>query len=180
MKLLLDTLKRLPPLFYIIIPYVSILPINAAAVENGNAASAIPAEITMLAFTLNLIWPFIMKILNMNGKQVLFWGMLIKLFYIPVFVINFVLGLICFLSMHLIFMAVIMFLYDIVLMIPSGLYVLSGALRARKEGNLKTVEAVLCILLQFIFVLDVVAAIYAFVRTKSNKEKIEKEAQITG
>lgn len=102
-----------------------------------------------------------------------FWNMLIKLIHIPFYIGVFLLGVLfllaivvpafIFLSPVLIFF---LFLVDAFLMVTSSMYGVNALIRAGKKQVVSKKYVIINIILQFLFVADVISAIVLYIKVR--------------
>ena len=131
----------------------------------GNAAVWPGALIVFAAVMLfGALYAFFLPRTGAGGNRILFWCMLLKVCYIPVFLLIFIvaLGLFAVIIPLLPFLA----LFDYLLLLSTSAYGISGLLRCGKENRLPAKTAALNIILQFIFCADVLSAIYCYRKSR--------------
>lgn len=105
-----------------------------------------------------------------------FWNMLIKLIHIPFYLCVFLLGVLfllvtvvpifIFLSPVFIFF---LFLTDVFLMLTSSMYGVNALLRAGRKQIVSKKYVIINIILQFLFVADVISAVTLYVKIKKSR-----------
>lgn len=93
-------------------------------------------------------------------------NMLVKLCCIPAYLVIFVVGAACLLTIFTFGITLILAILDGLALLLSGIFGLAAVKRCHDGKALSTAEAVLCGILQFIFCADVVAAVLVFRRAK--------------
>lgn len=119
----------------------------------------------------NMIYPFVIAKRRVSSRALLFWNMILKLVYIPIYIVVFLYGAFVSLLPLGIIWALLLAFIDYLLLLPTSMYGVSGLLLARREGKITTSTAVLSIIMQFFFCTDVISAIamYCIVRRKDKK-----------
>ena len=103
---------------------------------------------------------FILSIIkNWNAVSLAKTAMIIKLIQIPAYLLIFFLGAMFMLNVFTYLLAVILFWLNCLTLFMTGLLTSSSAINACRGGLITKMQAVLIILLQFVFVADVVASI---------------------
>lgn len=157
-------MKKIPMLLMIAAPYVFI----GICVEKGLGSEAFTMwkVLCVLVYLPNMIYAFILPKLHCDGKQLLFWSMLLKLFNIPVYILVILIVLL----LHILILPLIPFLilFDYTLLLPSSMYGISGIVMSRAEGRMSKKAAVIHIIMQFMFCLDVFSAVYCYVKECKN------------
>jgi hypothetical protein len=122
-------------------------------------------------FAANMIYAFVAAKWK-SSRELLFWGMLIKLCYIPLYICNFFGGLLALVMPVGFLLVLFVVVVDYLLLLPSTMYGVSGLIKARKEGKIPKGIAMLAIILHFFFCTDVICAIvmYCIVRAQDKKE----------
>lgn len=126
----------------------------------------------------NIIWTICQTVAGVSGQKLLFWNMLIKLCYIPVFLCLFLGGILFgFMLFWLggIAMTIVALLVMIALFIPPCIYGVCGCIRASKEGSLHKVLAIVLAILNCIMCVDVIAAVVTYcIVSSSNKKRLRQ------
>lgn len=134
----------------------------------GNAAVWPGALIVFAAVMLfGALYAFFLPRTGAGGNQLLFWCMLLKVCYIPVFLLIFIvaLGLFAVIIPLLPFLA----LFDYLLLLSTSAYGVSGLWKCRQEGRLSAKAAALHMILQFLFCTDVISAVYCYVKSRERR-----------
>lgn len=97
-----------------------------------------------------------------GARQLARASMLVKLVQIPAYVLWFLLGAATFLFMG----PLLAFLVDAMTIFLSGLVGLAAVLRCRKSGILTRKQTILYAILQFLFCIDVISAIFLYRKAK--------------
>lgn len=105
-----------------------------------------------------------------------FWNMLIKLIHIPFYVVVFFVG-VFFLVAAVVpvftFMAPVLifclFLVDVFLMITSSMYGVNALIRAGRKQIVSKKYVIINIILQFIFVADVISAVVLYIKLRKKR-----------
>ena len=141
----------------VIAPYTLVAFMFYSVSYNTNIRAALIVYIAILL----LPW------MGFGGKEILFWNMLLKLCHIPVYLgVMFFVLLTHALSLPLVPILVV---FDYSLLLSSTMYGISGMLRCYKEKRLNSVTLVANMIAQFVFCLDVISAIYCFIKTRKSE-----------
>lgn len=143
----------------------------------GNAILLIAAFILycLLAAVLNAVF-LIGGLCNKTDALFLAkYYMTVKLIQIPGYALIFVLGVLCAITIVTIPFSVALFFVDCFSLLLSGLGVASAAVRAIRQGIFKPKEILWVLITQFIFCIDVVAAIILYVNLKNRKAVAQKQ-----
>ena len=110
-----------------------------------------------------------------EGEKLAFYDMLIKLIHIPFYILIFVIGMVLnavmvvpVFVMLAPFLILMLAIGDFFLMLTSSMYGISAALRLGKTGEISKTASVVCFILHFFFVADVISAILLY---RSAKKK---------
>lgn len=185
-------IQVMPAVFLLALPYLLVvLPAGAAQMTGtealGPTSYYMDAEITdtinmMFAVAavmygvivlVNVIWLIYQTASGVSAQKLLFWNMLIKLCYIPVFFYAFLTllaGMVMFMFGGII-MIVMALLALLLFFLPPCIYGLCGCIRAAKEGTMGKGLAIVMAILQFILCIDVIAAIVAYCMVRSSNKK---------
>lgn len=150
---------------------------NSEATDIFNRMLVVAAVMYGVIVLTNIIWLIYQTASGISAQRLLFWNMLIKLCYIPVFFYAF-LTLLAGMAMFMfggIIMIVMSLLALLLFFLPSCIYGLCGCIRAAKEGTLGKGLAIVMAILQFILCIDVIAAIVAYCMVRSSNKKRLKE-----
>lgn len=105
-----------------------------------------------------------------------FWNMLIKLIHIPLYIVVFFVGLfflltavVPFMTFVSLFIIICLFISDVFLMITSSMYGVNALIRARREQMISTTYVIINIILQFIFVADVISAVVLYIKLRKKR-----------
>lgn len=162
-------MKKLPMIALLIAPYIFILAVVIICVkEGGFTANALGyigyGYLIMLIVVLmpNMVYAFVLRRNGYGQRELFFWNMILKISHIPIYILVFAVGV--FMGMMILGMMLIPFLvlFDYSLLLASSMYGISGLFCVSKKGLLSKKHAILCGICQFVFVLDVVSAVYLF------------------
>ena len=151
-------MKRIPMLLLLIARYLfvgSCLVTKMRSVFSGFV-------LLLPVLLLNMGYAFFLPKFNCEGRQILFWNMLLKLWNIPIYLLIFFVVLL--LPILILPMLPFLFLLDYLLLLSSSMYGISGILVCYKEKKFSRKEAVLNVLLQVLFCTDVLSAVYCYIR----------------
>ena len=90
--------------------------------------------------------------------------MLIKLCNIPIYVLVFAAGIFAVSMILGIMLVPFLMIFDYLLLLPSSMYGISGLRDLSKAGKSSKAEIVINGICQFLFVFDVVGAVYLYIR----------------
>ena len=143
--------------------------------ESVNLLLSVIGIFYVMIVLANIIYVIIWTCMGGDSQRILFWNMLMKICYIPIFIGTFIsiLAGLCTFMVGGIALVAVMLVVDVILLIPPSIYGLCGCIRAAKEKNANVGLAVVMAIMHFIFCLDVVAAIvmYFVVRNKNRKRR---------
>lgn len=103
-----------------------------------------------------------------DTRQLALAGMLTKLIQIPAYVLWFTVGIALFLFTG----PLLAFMIDAMTIALSGLVGLSAVLQCKKAGILTGKQAVFHGVLQFVFCVDIISAIYVYIKSRKQKENL--------
>ena len=131
--------------------------------------------LTLAVYISNIIYACICKGED-SYYHLAFWNMLIKLIHIPFYLGVFLLGVLfllvavvpifTFLSPVLIFF---LFLVDVFLMITSSMYGVNALIRAGMKQVVSKKYVIINIILQFLFIADVISAIALYIKVRKKR-----------
>lgn len=128
----------------------------------------------LIAYTVATFFVYGLNIWNAfafhgTHQQLSFYGMVIKLVHIPFYLAGFALGILLLFSMVVpafLFISPILIavlgVVEFFLMVASSMYGVSASLRMARTGYLPKKSVVLHIVFHFIFVMDVISAIFLY------------------
>lgn len=153
-------MKKMPIIVMLIMPYL-LLGLLASGWSEHVWVVLTGMDIVML---LGALYAFFLPKMGFQGKDILFWCMLLKVCYIPVYCLNFVVALGSFVMLPVISMFI--FLLDSFLLLCTSMYGVSGLVTCRKEGCFSKKTEILHLILQFFFCADVCSAIYCYTKAR--------------
>lgn len=156
-------MKKLPMILMLSMPYLMIGFLLSASTWNVSNVTVVLDGMS-LVIPLGALYAFFLPKLGFQGKDILFWCMLLKLCYIPVYCLNFMLALGTFVMLPAI--PLLIFLLDCFLLLCTSMYGVRGLITCRKEGRLSKKALILHLILQFLFCVDVCSAIYCYRRVR--------------
>ncbi|WP_329381913.1 hypothetical protein [Anaerofustis butyriciformans] len=165
------------PLLLIFYPYILLFMFGLIDEDNLLYVLFPYFIFTIILYIANIINACILN--EENGfYKLAFWNMLIKLIHIPFFILIFIIGMIFLMAMVVpalfILSPIICFILaclDYILILVSSSYGINAITKMRNENILSKKEAVIYIIMHFIFVLDVISAIIIFIKAKKEKKK---------
>lgn len=157
-------MKRIPLLALLVMPYL----VLALVMNQGLSAACLElaAAIFFGVVLVNLLWALLAVRLGFSARQLVFWNLLLKLCHIPFYLLVFAVGLL--LNVMIIPLLPFLALMDYLLLLSSSLYGVRGLWLARRQGRLSLPAAGICTALQFFFCLDVVCAVYSWLRLRKS------------
>lgn len=103
-----------------------------------------------------------------DAHEILRINMLIKLVHIPAYLLIFVVGVICTITIFTIVITVLLMILDVMTIVLSGLVGLSGVIVSFKEKKISAGRAVLHGMLQFVYCGDIISSIVLFRTVKAD------------
>ena len=94
-------------------------------------------------------------------------AMIVKLMQVPAYILIFVLSVLLATTIFTIPFSIGLFLIDCLTLYLTGLVTIAAAVNAVRQDKIKSTEALLIIILQFIFCVDIVASIAFYARLKA-------------
>lgn len=173
--------KRILPVLLLILPYLYLFSFNFGISDEKNT------NLKMLFFLiLWVILALVFLILNSifvalsvahGGKSefFLFWNMLLKLIHIPIYLMVFFVGTLCFVIPTSIIFIPFLTAFDYSLLILTSIYGIGGLVQALREKKITKTAALVLGVLHFFFCADVVCAVVAFCKVKSKSKKSNNE-----
>ena len=170
-------MKKIPMILLLIAPYAILIICDQAYLD-----LTIGVYIYGILLLFNLVYAFLMPRLGFNGKQILFWNLLLKLCNIPLVLLI----LLVVLLMTLIggeamrddsaSMVKIAFLACYLLQLSSAMFGFSGFLWCRRYGTLTKSKLVVSTVAQLIPCIDVIGSILCYIMfRKEGQPKDRKE-----
>lgn len=145
--------------------------------------SGISFDKVLLGISVMFLLGFMTSIINLicairnkwNAEHLALENMIIKLVQIPAYVIIFVIGLSGVVFIQFIAVSLILFLFDCITILFSGLVALSAVIRAKAEGKIDRICTVIFIISSFVFCIDVIFAVvlYILIKMKNKAKKIQ-------
>lgn len=179
------------PILLLILPYLLfvVLSVGMGRPDRDSSGAYIMAGDSRLQMTqtaicivyvvvvlLNVVWVICQTAAGTSAQTLLLWDMLMKLCYIPYYLLAALMVLAGFATFMFGGVTIIgvMWIADVLFLIPPSIYGLCGCIRACSEKKLSVGAAVALSILHFIFVLDVVAAVVGFC-TVHGRHKRQKQ-----
>ena len=164
-------MKKIPMIILLLAPYIFLLiDIGICVEENGFTADAIEMigwtfmGMFLLILFPNMIYAFILKRYGYGYQKLFFWNMLIKICNIPIYVLVFAVGVFAVSMILGIMLIPFLVIFDYFLLLPSIMYGISGLRSLSKKGKSSEAEIVINGICQFLFVFDVISAVYLYIR----------------
>lgn len=162
-------MKKLPMIALLVTPYIFVfVAIVICIIEDGFTANALGyigyEYLIMLMVVLipNMVYAFVLKRNGYNQRDLFFWNMILKLSHIPIYILIFTLGVFMGMMILGIMLSPFLFVFDYSLLLSSSMYGISGLSYVSNRGLFSKKQVIICGVCQFIFVLDVLSAIYLF------------------
>lgn len=159
-----DKMKKIPMVIMMAAPYIFIGTCIGKGL--GSEAFTMWKVLCVLVYLPNMVYAFILPKLHYGGKQLLFWSMILKLFNIPVYVL--VILIVLLLHILILPLAPFLVLFDYTLLLPSSMYGISGIMASCAKGRMSKKAAVIHIIMQFMFCLDVLSAVYCYFKMRQS------------
>lgn len=131
-------------------------------------------------YVVALLCTVIVVIINLkkqrNSEDILRTNMIIKLIHIPAYILIFLVGLACLMTIFTMGISIVLVILDCFTIFLTGLIGLSGVIRSYKENKLTKKESWAYGFHQFIFCVDIISSIrvYRNIRRKSEKIKTDE------
>ena len=172
-------MKKLPMILLLIAPYAIYF-----LCDRTNIDFAIGLYIYAAILIFNMVYAFLMPKLNFNGKQLLFWNLLIKLCNIPLVVIIIFVVLITSLiggrAMSNVVLSVILIAFAgcYMLQLSSAMFGISGFLWLYRHGSLTKKDVALCTAAQLIPITDVLGSVVCYFMFRKYGQSSEKASPV--
>lgn len=169
--------KRFFPLTLAIWPYlyVVLLFVFSSNEKLGGMISYGGWLLTPAVYISNIIYACVCKGED-SYYHLAFWNMLIKLIHIPIYLGNFLLGILLLLvavvpifTLLSPFLILILILVDVFLMITSSMYGVNALIRAGRKQVVSKKYVIINIILQFLFIADVISAIVLYIKVRKKR-----------
>lgn len=165
-------MKNIPMILLLFMPYV-IMGFGSWIAAIPNLYGFIPFAVILFG---NMIYAFFLPRLGYDGKQIMFWDMLLKLCNIPAFLALFAIGsLVVMLNDEGFRLAT--FVLSYLLLLSSTMFGVSGLIRCYKEGIFSGKELAIHLILHFIFFTDVLSAARCYGKIPGNEPESEEELE---
>ncbi|MBE6887693.1 MAG: hypothetical protein E7484_04635 [Ruminococcaceae bacterium] len=168
-------MKKLPMILLLIAPYAIYF-----LCDRANMDFAIGLCIYGFILIFNMIYAFFMPKLAFNGKQLLFWNLLIKLCHIPLVVIILLTVLLTSLiggeAMRDAVPSMILFTFAgcYMLQLSSAMFGISGFLWLRKNHRLTRKDVAVCTAAQLIPIADILGSVVCYFMFRKHGQTFEK------
>lgn len=168
--------KYILPLLLVIFPYLYF--VSMFKLFDGSASRFAILAIVYLAIAVFIYLPNCVNAFLIQKKLTTYESVkldfLVKLCLIPYYILFFMLSVV-FVSLTFLFgglfIAILFWLMDVALLVPSSLYGAAALAKAKKEGLITGKQQVLHTILHFLFCLDVVSAAVVFVKIRKIHKK---------
>lgn len=108
---------------------------------------------------------YILKI-NKPSKEILFIAMMIKISFILLYIVYFIIEVIMFYTIIGIPFTVTFFIFGYIVLIPSSFYTICGLIRAIKNNEISILYGICASILSFILFFDVLSTIVSYIKVK--------------
>lgn len=171
-------MKKLPMIVLIGMPYLFFLLFFVLiSMEGGLSAYAFSTlfftavGMAVLIAIPNMIYAFLLPKFckDFTEEQLLFWNVMIKAAYVPVYVVVFALGMIALMTVIGMGLLPFLFLFDCMLLLPSSMYGISGLFCAYRKRKVTVEFLVVNIVFHFLFCLDLVSAACSYVVVRKKR-----------
>lgn len=164
-------MKKIPMILLLIAPWAILALCGLAGMDLA------PGLFVYGAFLLfNMVYAFVLPKLGFNGKQLLFWNLLLKLLHIPVILLILLVLLITTLVggetvlTNAPFVIPAMLLACYVLQLSSAMFGISGFIWCGKYGNVSAAGVVASTIVQLIPGVDVIGSILCYIMFRKDGE----------
>lgn len=165
-------MKNIPMILLLLMPYV-IMGFGSWIAAIPNLYGFIPFAVILFG---NMIYAFFLPRLGYDGKQIMFWDMLLKLCNIPAFLALFIIGGVM-VMIKVEDAGLITFVLLYVLLLSSTLFGVNGLIWCYKEGIFSGKELAIHLILHFIFFTDVLSAARCYGKIPGNEPESEEEPE---
>jgi hypothetical protein len=169
-------IKKKIPLLLLISAYTYIaIVVLILAISKGLSIDALLSTIGLhillvLAIYLpNLIYALRSLKSEVKALEFLFWSVVLKVLFIPIYGVIFLLGLVTSINPMTWFFTFLFIFFDYSLLLSSSVYTIVGTIKAKRAGDISRGFEVIYILMQFIFVLDVISSIWLYFKMRKLK-----------
>ena len=122
--------------------------------------------IYIIALFSSIIFCIINVFKKINSQELLHINMIIKLIQIPAYILIFIFGLLCLLTIFTIGISIVLMIFDGMAIFLTGVIGLAGIIRGLIENKITKKTAVIYAILQFIFCIDIIASIKIYKKIK--------------
>ena len=157
-------MKKIPMIALLIVPYATLIICYQADLDITVGACVYGA---LLLF--NMVYAFLLPRLGFNGKQILFWNLLLKLWNIPLVLMILLVTLISLLfggegiRDEVVSMVLIAWLACCLIQLSSAMFGISGFRWCHKYGRLSKAGMIASAVVQFIPCADVIGSILCYI-----------------
>ena len=157
-------MKKTPMILLLIVPYTVL-----AICYQANLDITIGLCVYGALLLFNMVYAFLLPRLGFNGKQILFWNLLLKLCHIPLILLILVFTLIMMMvggegiRDEAASMVLIALLSCCLIQLSSAMFGISGFRWCRKYGTLSKAGAIVSSIVQFIPCADVLGSILCYI-----------------
>ena len=157
-------MKKVPMIALLIVPYATLI---ICYLANLDITVGVCVYGALLLF--NMVYAFLLPRLGFNGKQILFWNLLLKLCNIPLILLIFVVTLVMMMvggegiRDEVTSMVLIAWLSCCLIQLSSTVFGISGFRWCRKYGTLSKAGAIVSSIAQFIPCVDVIGSILCYI-----------------
>ena len=120
---------------------------------------------------------FVAWIVRRGAKPrfLLFWNMVIKIAYIPIYGIVLALGVLFFSLPGTFIFTPIFVAFDYTLLLLGSAFGIGALIQARREGKLSKIDAMVLGFLHLFFWVDVICAVIAYFNVRARENKLDKQ-----
>lgn len=166
--------KYLPFGGIVLFPYIIVFALICLFIgpSMGNIFNSL-IFILIVLYVVVLVCAVVMFIKGITKKkrsiELLRFNMIIKLTHIPVYLIIFLIGLLCTITIFTIGITIVLMILDGMTIILSGLIGLGGVIGSLREGKISIRKAVIHGILQFVYCADIISSIVIYRTVKAIK-----------
>ena len=139
-------------------------------VFNNNGLYVLLALILLyiIALVCSIIIFITSIVFQRSSQQLLHINMIIKIIHIPAYILIFLFGLLCLLTIFSAGITIVLMILDIMTIFLTGLIGLVGIIRSVIENKLSKKTAIIYAIFQFIFCVDVISSIIIYKKIKKS------------
>lgn len=157
-------MKYIPIFSLMIAPYAFVVFMLCSITVNTHIQAGI--LLYLLVLLCSAVYALLLSQRWLDGRELLFWNVVIKLCHIPLYLAVFA-GVLLTHVLSLPFLPVLIF-FDYSLLLASSMYGISGIISRYQSNELSFTAVIVNIAAHLIFCSDVVSALYCYIHTKNN------------